>query len=399
MEVVSEMTNLGNAASMSVIDLTNDRTPVGPTVGMFTRFPPSTSGSAPAASVLADKLTRLHGIPVEVIRLVLPGEPVAGSHPVIMDLNPRWHMSAPLAAQRANRCDIAVILIDRHIPLNMMEEFLSELSVPVVLSVDEVGVVGSAGAETLGNLAEMASVTVVPSEVARRRLEPSVSPGTTIEVIPHGSPFQPMEPLPEPRRRILTWGFIAPGVGAERVIRALPHLGDLDPPPRYRLVGISDSGWTRPDATAYRADLVAEADRLGVADQIELVPVLHSLQSLTSEIGNSDLLVVAYDETDRAASRILSEALSTGRPVVATAFPGAIEMLSSGAGATVAHDSAQDMADAIHRYLTDDSEYRRASRLAAALSPGFAWDETASRYAKLIREVVEGAELFDESRS
>ena len=384
---------------MRVIDLTNDWGPAGPTVGMFTRFPPSTSGSAWPASVLVDELSRLHGIPVDVIRLVLPGEPVSGSFPVIMDLNPRWQMSAPLAAQRANRCDVALILIDRHIPLKLMEEFVSELSVPVVLAVDEVGAKGSAHASALARLAEKVAVVVVPSEVAKRRLEATVSPETRIEVIPHGSSFQPMEPRAEPRRNILTWGFMAPGVGAERVIRALPLLQDLDPPLRYRLVGVSDPGWTQPDATVYRADLESEAERLGVADQVELVPILHSSERMASEIEKSDLLVVAYDETDRSASRILCEALSTGRPVIATAFPGAIEMLSSGAGITVAHDSPRDMADAIRRYLTDDFEDRRASSVAAALSPGFSWGETASRYAELIRDMAEKAEVVEETSS
>ena len=129
-----------------------------------------------------------------------------------------------------------------------------------------------------------------------------------------------------------------------------------------------------------------------------MIPMLHSTERLALEIERSDLLVIAYDETERSASRILCEALTTGRPVVATAFPGAIEMLSSGAGVTVAHDSAEDMAAAIRRLLSDDSAYRRASRLATALSPGYFWDETAARFATLIRDVGEGAKLVEEIR-
>lgn len=393
------MVNPGKAPAMRVIDLTNGWSLDGPTVGMFTRFPPSTSGSASPASLLAKELTSRFGIPVEVIRLVMPGEPSAGAHPVIMDLNPRWHMSAHLAAQRANRCDIAVILVDRHIPLSLMGEFMSELSVPVVLSLDDVGTVGSTHATVLADLAWKTSAIVVPSEVAKRRLETQVGRPVRIEVIPHGSSFRALKPRPQPRRHILTWGFVGPGMGAERVVRSLQQLNDLDPLPRYRLIGVTDPVWSRRNASDYRADLAAEAERLGVAKQVDFVPMLHSTERLTAEIEDSDLLVVAYDETDRASSRILIEAVSTGRPVVATAFPGAIEMLASGAGTTVAHESDEDMANAIRHYLTDDSEYCRAARVAAALSPGLAWEETARRFATLITDVVESSELVNENRS
>ncbi|HEX6220724.1 MAG TPA: glycosyltransferase [Acidimicrobiia bacterium] len=381
---------------MTVIDLTNGRNPVGPKVGMFTRFPPSKSGSAPSASILAEHLNSRFGIPVEVIRLVMPGESSAEGHPVIMDLNPRWHMSAQFAAQRANRCDVALIQIDCHISLGLMESFIAELTVPVVLSVDDV--VGSADASALARLAEKVAVIVVPSEVGRRRLEAAALPAARIEVIPHGSSLQAMEPRPLPRRQIITWGFMEPGMGAERVVRALPLLDDLDPPPRYRLIGVADPFWTRSEASSYRSSLSAEAVRLGVADQIEFVPMLHSRAKLASEIEQSDLIVVAYDATERACSRILTEAVSTGRPVVATAFPGAIEMLASGAGTTVAHDSVEDMAGAIRMYLTDDDEYRKAARLATALSPGLGWDETARKFAKMILDVVDSSELVNETR-
>ncbi len=351
-------------------------------VAMITRYPPSESGSALSALDLARQLALRHGFAVEVIRLVLPGEPAAEGHPVVMDVNAQWHMCPRLAARRANRCDIAVLRLDRHVPIEFIEELLGELEVPVVLAVDELG-----PAETDASLAgpfNIADNIVAPSEMSRRRLSAMARDSIAIEVIPPGSPWRPLEPTDRIRRRILTWGYLAPGMGAERVIRSLARLRDLDPKPRYRLIGVTDPAWTRGEGDAYRAQLAIEAEKLGVRRQLDIVPILHSRRALEREIEKCDVIAVAYDSRDRASSRILAEAVSTARPVVATAFPGATEILSSGAGATVDHDDIDAMAGALRRYLTDDGEYMRAARAGAAMSTSLSMDETARKYASLL---------------
>jgi len=105
---------------------------------------------------------------------------------------------------------------------------------------------------------------------------------------------------------------------------------------------------------------------------------------MEEEIARSDVIAVVYDSRERASSRILAEAVSTGRPVVATAFPAAIEMLSSGAGFTVDHDDPDTMTAALKTLLTDDQGYLNASRAAATMSPKLSVEETARRYASLL---------------
>jgi glycosyltransferase involved in cell wall biosynthesis len=348
---------------------------------------------------LVERLTQRYGIVVEVIRLMLPGDATAGGDSVVMDLNPRGTLSAQLGAERANRCDLALVRVDRHLPLSHIDEFVAELRVPVVLCVDEVAAVDGGETALLSGMATRVSVVVVHSEVARIRLEEQVGAQVAIEVIPHGSPWMAMSPRPGPHRNILTWGFFAPGMGSERVVRALPLLSHLDPPPRYRLVSVTDPGWSRGEAASYRSRLTMEAENLGVADQLEVVPMLHSRAALQAEIAWSDLIAVVYDSSDLAGSRILTEAVSTGRPVVATAFPGAEEMLASGAGTTVVHDDDEAMARAIGRYLTDDEAYGRAAGVASALSASLSWDEIARRYALLINQRADSRHLAGDNRS
>jgi polysaccharide biosynthesis protein PslF len=373
---------------MTVIDLTDAGVRANsPLVGVVTRFPPSASGSASSARELVARLMEKHSFSVEVLRLLAHGEDASLGHPVVMDVNPRWRMGADLVARRANRCDVVVAQIDRHVPTELADDLVSALHVPLILLIDDIG----DGKQTthLAALGARANIVVVPSETARRRLQESLGAGADIRVIPHGSVWRPFDIRPEPRRDILTWGFIEPGVGAERVIRAMALLSDLDPRPNYRLIGVADPAWSRGEAAAYRTELIAQAEELGVASQVDLVPMVHSHEGLRLEIERCDLIVVPYDTQEAACSRILTEAVSTGRPVVATGFPGAIEMLSLGSGMTVAHDDDGEMAYALRRYLTDDAEYRRSAGIAAVQGGGFAWDEVARNLADLVAEVLE----------
>ena len=59
------------------------------------------------------------------------------------------------------------------------------------------------------------------------------------------------------------------------------------------------------------------------------------LGSLTELIRSADLVVLPYDSTDQVTSGVLVDAVAAGRPVVSTAFPHAVELLSSGAGLVV----------------------------------------------------------------
>ena len=60
------------------------------------------------------------------------------------------------------------------------------------------------------------------------------------------------------------------------------------------------------------------------------------MSSLTALVQSSAVVVLPYDSTDQVTSGVLVDAIAAGRPVVATAFPHAVELLGSGAGIVVA---------------------------------------------------------------
>ncbi len=222
------MTGAGN-----LIDLTGDHSEAPLRVAMVTRFPPSCSGAAQAASDLAETLVSRFGIDVEVIRFVPPGEHAAPGLPVVMELNPSWSLGgeAAAAAARASHCDVVLVRLEHSSPVELVDELIDRSEVPVVLVLDDVAPAGTDLAGSVAALAKRADAVVVPSRTAQERIREQTSGSVRADVIPHGSPWSAMEPPKGIRCRILTWGFMSPGMGVERVIQALALLGDIKPAP------------------------------------------------------------------------------------------------------------------------------------------------------------------------
>ena len=86
------------------------------------------------------------------------------------------------------------------------------------------------------------------------------------------------------------------------------------------------------DGEAYRNARIEQAWRNGVAGSVDFDADYRDVASLTALIQSSAAVVLPYDSTDQVTSGVLVDAIAAGRPVVATAFPHAVELLSSGAG-------------------------------------------------------------------
>lgn len=88
------------------------------------------------------------------------------------------------------------------------------------------------------------------------------------------------------------------------------------------------------------------------------------------------------------SSAILVEAIASGRPVVATAFPHAVELLSGGAGILVDHDDPDALAAALRQILTQPRLAGAMAAEARQLAPDFAWSTVAAAYAALGQRLV-----------
>jgi glycosyltransferase involved in cell wall biosynthesis len=93
--------------------------------------------------------------------------------------------------------------------------------------------------------------------------------------------------------------------------------------------------------------------------------------------------VLPYDSREQATSGVLVDAIAAGRPVIATAFPHAVELLSSGAGILVDHDDPDALVLALWRTLTEPGLASDMAAEASRIAPSLGWPVVAESYLDL----------------
>jgi glycosyltransferase involved in cell wall biosynthesis len=246
-------------------------------------------------------------------------------------------------------------------------------------------------------IAATASAVVLMTDTARSRLlrRYAVDPGK-VEVIPHGTAGHTDVPAPRTRgSHLLTWGLLGPGKGVEWALRAVALLQDLDPPLRFTIAGQTHPKVLARDGDAYRTGLHRLGAQLGIAHAVDHLPRYHDEDTLRTLIGSADVVVLPYDSLEQVTSGVLTEAVAAGIPVVATAFPHAVELLSDGRGLLVPHQDPAALAAAIRRVITDPGLAARLSRPRTAATNGSA---VAARYEALAAGLIAAAAI-DERRA
>lgn len=231
------------------------------------------------------------------------------------------------------------------------------------------------------HLVKRSAHTVVLSQAARRMLVDHyrVDP-TAVEVVPHGVRYRPLgQRAPGGRPIIVTWGLLGPGKGIEWGIAAVSRLKHLDPAPHYVVAGATHPQVFRTQGDAYRADLVRLVRELDVKQMVRMEDTYLSDDDLERLLHSARIAFLPYDSADQVSSGVLVEALGAGLPVVATAFPHAVELLEDGAGIVVPHRDPQAMADAISTLLTNDEAHGAARSRAADLGRSLHWSQVADR--------------------
>ena len=210
-----------------------------------------------------------------------------------------------------------------------------------------------------------------------------------VTTIPHGAAVPSARPTGATERpTILTSGLIGPGKGIERVIDALASLRELRPRPTYLVAGQTHPKVLAADGEAYRHARVEQAWRNGVAGSVQFDASYRDVQSLTSLLQSAAVVVLPYDSTDQVTSGVLVDAIAAGRPVIATAFPHAVELLATGAGIVVDHDDTDALASALEQVLTEPALATRMADEAARLAPSMAWPVVAGAYLRLARQLL-----------
>jgi len=239
-------------------------------------------------------------------------------------------------------------------------------------------------------LAARADQVIVMSEAARQRLSRGFDiDRRKVATIPHGATIPTTaSTVRRGRPTVLTWGLLGPGKGIERVIEAMASLSDVAGRPRYLVAGQTHPKVLAADGEAYRDARMEQARRRGVADSVSFDTGYRSVAMLTDLIQSAAVVVLPYDSTDQVTSGVLVDAIASGRPVVATAFPHAVELLGTGAGIVVGHDDPDAMASALRRVLTQPRLAGAMAAEARRLAPEMAWPVVGSAYLRLAHQVL-----------
>lgn len=363
-----------------------------PSVGILSTYVPTACGLATFSAALAGGLSA-KGIHVNVVRIA-DGTPSTGGD-VVGELVNGSASSVAAASELLNRSDIAVIQHEYGIyggaDGDEVVDVIKGLRVPAIVVVHTVLKTPTPHQRSvLEEVIALAGCAVVMSESARSLLCTGYAvDARKVITIPHGAaPAEDVGSRSPGRPTILTWGLLGPGKGVERVIDTMASLQDLPDPPRYLIAGRTHPKVLAAQGEAYRDGLAAQAERLGVTDSVIFDATYRSPRALAEMLRDAAVVVLPYDSKEQVTSGVLIDSIANGRPVVATAFPHAVEVLGNGVGTVVDHDDPRALSDALRRLLTDPDTAGSMAAVARTLAPSVAWPVVADAYAALAQRLI-----------
>lgn len=362
------------------------------TFGILSTYPPTACGLATFSAALADGLSA-NGASVGVVR-ISDGLSTSENR-VVGELRNGVARSVAATSELLNRNDIAIIQHEYGIYGGVdgyeVVRIISGLEVPCIVVAHTVLTHPSPHQRSvLEAVAAMSAQVIVMSEAANERLCSGydVDRGK-VSTIAHGATIPRHAPVRgSGRPTLLTWGLLGPGKGVERVIDAMVSLRDLPSRPRYLVAGQTHPKVLAADGDAYRLARMEQAMCNGVADSVCFDPDYRTVASLNALAQSAAAVVLPYDSTDQATSGVLVDAIASGRPVVATAFPHAVELLASGAGIVVDHDDPTALEIALRRVVTEEPLAGSMAAEARRLAPSMAWSVVAAQYLSLAKRLL-----------
>jgi glycosyltransferase involved in cell wall biosynthesis len=365
--------------------------------GFLSTYPPTQCGLATFTSALARSLT----VPpyedrAGVVR-VLDTAVTSRAPEVVGHMQIQASGSPRAAAELLNSFDVAVIQHEYGIyggqDGDQVLAVIDGIRVPSILVAHAVLAHPTAHQRyVLEHAISGVDVVVTMTEAARERLLAGYAiDHAKVVVIPHGAPYRPPTGVPTPGRKalILTWGLLGPGKGIEWAIDGLHVLRHLRPHPAYIIAGQTHPQVRRLQGESYRLHLGERARAVGVSSHVRFTASYLDEVALTRLIRRADVILLPFDSHDQVTSGVLVEAVAAGKPVVATTFPHAVEILSSGAGLLVPHHDGAAIGAALHRVLTEPEQARRMATEATRLAPALMWTSVADKYRRVAAGLLE----------
>lgn len=159
--------------------------------------------------------------------------------------------------------------------------------------------------------------------------------------------------------------------------------------PAYMLAGRTHPRVEALHGETYRRALLQRARSNGMGAAFRSVDTYLDDAALAVLIDRADVVVLPYNCRYQTSSPVLVEALAAGKPVVATRFPHAVELLSGGAGLLVDHQDPAAIGHAVRRVLTEVGLSERLTARAALEATTHTWADAARQYRELCTQVMQ----------
>ena len=217
-----------------------------------------------------------------------------------------------------------------------------------------------------------------------------------VTVIAHGAPDRPFGRQETfkarlgigGRRVLMTFGLLGRGKGIETMIAALPAIVARHPEALYRIVGATHPSLVAREGEAYREELEALTERLGVADNVVFDNRFLETDELLDQLEACDIYVTPYPNLQQATSGTLSYAVALGKAVVSTPYAHARELLGDGVGKLVPPGCAEALAETVLALLDDPAALAAMQRAAYERGRATTWPHFAAASAALVERAV-----------
>jgi glycosyltransferase involved in cell wall biosynthesis len=204
------------------------------------------------------------------------------------------------------------------------------------------------------------------------------TPHATVAV-PQGISLDELMPHRSLHRRgatVLALGVIEPRKGHLRTVEAFAAVARTNPDAHLRIVGALRS-------PEHLAEIEAAVRAHGLETRVEIL-VDRPRAEILAALAEARVLALHSEEESQGIA--LCEAMAVGLPIVATRVGGIPDVLAdSGAGVMVELGDVAGMADAIRRYLADETACDAASRTAVDRARDFDWADVTRRLLAVYR--------------
>ncbi|MGD0244022.1 MAG: glycosyltransferase [Streptosporangiaceae bacterium] len=365
--------------------------------GFVSTFPPTQCGLATFTAALRDALVHSGTDVGRVVRLVDKPAPPLGDE-VVSQLIANDSASLGRAAEQLNLCDVVILQHEYGIyggaDGSEILHLMDQVRVPCVVVLHTVLTDPTPHQrQVLESVMARAGAVVTMTVTARERLARGYAADMAkVCIIAHGAPALETT-MAQPAFRtgqftILTWGLLGPGKGIEWGIEAMAMLRDLVPMPRYLVAGQTHPKVLLHEGEVYRERLREQVRQADLGSCVAFEGHYRNTSSLAALVRSADVVLLPYDSTEQVTSGVLIEAVAAGKPVVATQFPHAREVLAEGAGLLVPHRDPDAIAAALRSMILRGDVMRRITAAAAATAPQLLWPVIADQYRELAGRLI-----------